>query len=366
MQERLAAATSSGRLSVLTLGDATPHRETLAQADAYWPTWRPGSGLLSWSEAAGRTAILHSGQTVPGSETDPPLFLAPRLPHYALWNSQGDRLCYVVSDGRSLVLNVWTAGELAERSLVSGAPIFPAWEPNGTVLVVHHGNTLHRFDLLGGEQTTLSNSAAGFRTPAISPDGRIAWAEVRDGAVHVMEGLADGASPVSRATFHAGVALHYAGESTGLVVAVGQSPESSAFRELQAVEPGRSLMKGVFVAAWWAPDNSRVVALHPSYTGDGRYQARLYDDSGALLQAMEAFVPSSDTATMVSFYDQYNLSHSPWSSSGRWFGLSGRFVYEGPHASFSDGTSDYAWALDTTSGEVERRLCPATMLAFER
>jgi hypothetical protein len=101
------------------------------------------------------------------------------------------------------------------------------------------------------------------------------------------------------------------------------------------------------VAWWWDPAGDRIAVLLPTYSGDGRFQLRIYDKEGRFLRASEGFIPSNDTATVVSFFDQYALSHPAWSADGRWFGFAGRFQTDSPHPSFSGGGGDTAWAWDT-------------------
>ena len=367
MEIRLVATTAQGSATILVLpGDSPVPSEAGTPRAAMWTAWRPGHGSLTWSQVDDGASLRAGDEEVPGATTRPALFLGPGLPHYALWSSGGRRLAYVVPDGRSLVLKVWTPGEPDATALVSAAPTFPAWLPSESVLFAHHGTVLQRFDLESGEQTVFSQSAAGFRTPAISRDGsRVAWAEVRDGAVHVIESPAVEPEPRDLRSFSAGVVLSYVSDGR-LVAAVGSSPESLAFASLQDVHTGNTLVRAVLTAAWFSPDGSKVASLHPAFTGDGRYQAKLWDGAGRPLRATEPFVPSAQIGTIVNFYDQYQLSHPVWSADSRWFALCGRFTGDGPHPAFHDGIQDYVWLWDTVSGVVTRRAAPGSIAAFER
>lgn len=337
-----------------------------AERSVLWPSWRPGHAQLLWSQVDDGTSLRLAGEEVPGASTRPELFLGPGLPHYALWSPRGKRLAYVVPDSRSLVLKVWTPGESEAKALVAGAPIFPAWHPSEDVLVVHHGTALEEFDLVSGVKTVLSRSAAGFRTPAVSPDGEaVAWAEVRDGAVRVMKRSHPGSGPSELRSFEAGLVLQFVTPQR-LIAAVGSSPESLAFASLRDVDTGETVVRSVMTAAWFSPDGTRCVTLHPAFSGDGRYQARLWDGAGRALSATELFVPSAQVGTVVNFFDQYQLSHPLWSADSRWFGLCGRFATEGPHPAFSDGIQDYVWLWDAETGTVHRRVAPGSFLSFER
>lgn len=368
MGTRLVVTTASGAANVLALQDGeSPVSLQAGAAAAFWPAWRPGHGTLSWSEAHDRTRLVVDREEVPGASHQPARFIGPGLPHYPLWNPDGRVLAYVVPDGQSLSLRAWTVGEPDVRELVSGAPIFSCWLPGGDALVVHHGASLQIFDASSASSpTTLSESAAGFRTPAVSGDGsRIAWAEVRSGAVHVME--CDVATRAIRElrVLPAGVALCYAADGR-LLVASSTSPESPAFASIVDVERGARLIRSVITAFWLSPDATRLVTLHPSFTGDGRYQARLWDHAGRALGATEAFVPSAQFGMVVNFFDQFSLSHPLWSADSRWFGLPGRFPTDSPHPAFSDGVEDYVWLWDTVDGIIHHRVTPGSMLTFER
>ncbi len=366
METRFVSSTAQGASTIETVpgGDGIPN-PGVALTGAHWTTWRPRHAALTWSRVDGAAALLLDGHEVPGATTNPALFLGPGLPHYALWSRLGKRLAYVVPDGRALVLKAWTPSDDGLTALTAGAPIFPAWHNEEDVLFVHHGTTLQRFDLERGEQLVISQSAAGFRTPAVAPDGsRVAWAEVRDGAVHLLESPSDRVEPREVRSFSAGVVPFYLAGSR-LMALVGSSPESLSFGALVDPDTGAPVIKSVMTALWPAPDGQKFVALHPQFSGDGRYQARLWDRSGRTLAATEAFVPSAQMSTVVNFFDQYHLSHPFWSADSRWFGLCGRFATEGPHPAFHDGIQDYVWLWDTETGQLERRVTPGSLLAFE-
>jgi len=341
--------------------------------EGLWPTWQPGGGTLARSTVGDDAALrVENGEesAVPGSVTRPPMLLGPRLPHYAHWSPDGRHLCYVVPDGQSLVLKVWNAGAHEARSLLSGAPIFPAWSPDSSTLAVHHGGNLSLFDVASGRQTVLSEIATGFRTPAWCHDGReLAWAEFQGGAVEIRIGTPAGDARTV-ASFPSGVALAYRPRTTELAVASTTSAESGVFGRIVVLREGaqgpRTLLNGPLTAFWWAPSGERIAALVPVALGDGRFQLRFSDGGGHPLGAAEAMFPAQDTATMVGFFDQYGLSHSPWSADSRWFGFCGRFLTEGPHASFGQSAGDVAWLWEPGTAGLPLRIGLAGMLSFSR
>ena len=354
----LMAVDRSNALAVHRLDDSGAWSPGGDVGPGLWPLSRPGTNEWTWSVIDDASRLIHgepgSQLEVPGSQTQPPLLLGPRLGHYAMWSPSGDCLCYVVPDGRALTLRSWRPGELSSSALLSAAPVFSAWIPASNWLLAHHGSTLSAYETVSGEQRVLSSTAAGFRTPAVRDDGSgFAWAQVNEGAVSIMYGsLEDGGVPAHLARMGTGVAMAFRPHSSELTIAVAVAPESGVFGELLAVDLSSSsgphrIVKGPVVAFWWRPDGTAVATLHPSYTGDGRFQVRLHDPGGRFLGATEPFIPSADTATTVSFFDQYALSHPNWSADGRWFGICGRLQKDGPHASFSGAGGDKILLWDT-------------------
>lgn len=337
-----------------------------AVTTGWWPAWRPGRNeyALSRVETRGGTAhaALHlqgvdgGDVPIPGSLSAPPALIAERMAHYALWDPTGSALCYVMPSGRTLAARVWRTGEAEATMLTGGTPIFPAWSPDGSYLVLHHGPGLTIAERESGRQAALSSNATGFRAPAISPDGStVVFAEAQgDGtAVFAADWRAGSRREIGR--FPGGVALSFRPGTSQVSVAVTTGAEAGVFHGLYAVdateggEP-RTLVKGALLGYWWSPQGDRLAVLVPAYTGDGRYQLRFHAPDGRFLRAMEPITLSPDTRTMVSFFDQFQLSHRPWSHDGRWFAFGGRLLTDGIPASFADGQLDSVFLADAIDG----------------
>lgn len=335
----------------------------------FWPAPRPGTPEVAASRGAPVPVLmLHPGdREVPGSRTDPPAFIAPRLPHYAIWAPDGRTLCYVTPRGQALELKTWAPGAKSPQAHLSAAPLFPAWRRDGQWLAVHHNTVLTLIDVTAGEQRIISSSATGFRTPAFSDSGLLAWGEVEAGQAVAKLETPDGEVRVA-GRFGGGLALAFRPGSDSLCAAVASTPDGGAFSELAMQKPDgwRRLVAGPLVAYWWSPTGDRVAALHPSYTGDGRFQLRVYDADGYPCTGMEPLIPSSDTRMMVSFFDQYTLSHPAWSHDGRWFGMAGQILTDGPARSFSGLGGDAVWLWDTQGGGAPHRLSGGAFVTFNR
>ncbi|MBE0610327.1 MAG: hypothetical protein IH609_13185, partial [Dehalococcoidia bacterium] len=301
---------------------------------------------------------------IPGSMSAPPALIAERLAHYALWDPTGRAICYVMPSGRTLAARLWRPGEPEAETLTGGTPIFPSWSPDGHRLVLHSGDQLMSVDVESGEQRHLSTNAMGFRTAAISSDGELtAFAEANaQGTALFCYGQA-GADPTEVARFEGGVALSFRPGTSELTIAVTTGAEAGVFQDLYVLDmdrPGEPerLIHGPVLAYWWAPTGDRLAVLVPAHTGDGRYQLRFHGSGGVFLRAMEPLTLSPDVRTMVSFFDQFALSHRPWSADGRRFAFGGRLLTDAIPSSFADGQLDVVVVADAVEGGPWVRVGP--------
>lgn len=335
----------------------------------WWPAWRPGTAhavtthmdLGVPAHPRSELRLISPAErgvvVVPGSVNTAPSMIAERMPHYALWSPAGDRLCYVVPDGRAMALKVWAVGEGDAATLLSGAPVLPAWSPDGRYLVVHHANYVSLIDVSTGRQERLSDAAAGFRTPAFSEDSDwVIWAEGAEGGTVLRARRtrpSESGDVASGPVVEGGVALACVPGTTTLSYAVAGGEDGGVLARIDTVtldeagfgEPS-TLLRGPLMSFWWSPDGSTMAVLHPTYSGDGRFQVRFHAADGGLVRAMEATTLSVDTRAMVGFFDQFRLSHPLWSSDGRWFTFGGRVLTDAVAASFSDGGLDQVLVAD--------------------
>lgn len=367
-ETRLAVSRADGTFTTYALSEDGSWNHGL-EAAGWWPTWRPGSAQVAVSHVqrpgsnASRAVLrLHdiasnAALDVPGSVSAPASLIADRLAHYPLWSPTGSVLCYVSPAGRTLAARLWATGEAAEKTVIGGAPIFPAWSPTGSHLALHHGGSLTLIDAATGAERRLSDNAAGFRRAAFVDDGsRLLFAEPVEAGVRLrVSAVADSASDAGPVV---GGGVAFVPRPGGSEVLIGVTPgdEAGVFSELLRFDPkdGREperFLKGPFMACWWSPDGARLAVLVPSYTGDGRFQVRFHDAAGRFERAMEPTTLSQDMRTLVSFFDQYSLSHPLWSADGRYFAMGGRLLSDGLHASFAPAGVDYVVLADLEARE---------------
>ncbi len=338
-----------------------------------WPVWHAGTGRVAFSvvkmeggevrstvEVRDEAGLAMTTAHVTPNGVSP--VIALRVPHYLLWSPDGVTLSFVAAAPGGLTLFLSDArGAYSSDAAVSGAPLFPAWADAGDWIAVHSGGELVLYEPGTRVRRTVTGEAIGFRTPAWI--GR---------AVHYCRPAADGVSVEAHdvdtreerqlLTVAGGAALARRPGSDDLSVAVSNEPDTGVFDSLKLLDTAdagarpRTVARGPFVAAFWAPSGERVAIVVPTQIGDGRYAIHFRDAGGALICASEGFYPGQDYRTLLGFFDQYALSHRLWSPGSDAFLSWGRAPGDGIASSFSDPVDDAAFLHTAQRGEPAERL----------
>lgn len=353
MDSPIAVVEPDGAVVVLRRTEGGWARTQLA-SHGFWPAWSPSasniaiSALDTNSNAVTSTVELfeptgrHQGtlfRQIPGA----PPAIGPRIPGYALWSPTGDTLSYVAPASNGLTLfSASPTNPGVQIPLLSGAPIFSTWSPDGSMLAVHAGDRVTLLHpALGAPPITLPGNAIGFRTPACSSASTLVYAIAEAGAVSLHRTNFAGDAPTHIAGFPGGVAFAFRPGTETLYVAMTRAPDTGLFDELSAVDVDRPtaprrITRGPFAAFLWSPTGDRLLLVTPTQSGDGRFALEARSPDGSLDGVTEGFVPSADLRTYLNFFDQFALSHRLWSPDGESFLIAGRIAGDAVHGTFGD------------------------------
>lgn len=346
-----------------------------------WPAWRPDgrsaaisvvtAGLDPSSTIEHIDLDGHHLRTLHQTQTGSPPVIAPRVPHYAMWSPRGDILSYVAAGQGGLCLFLTdSSGRAASEAVVTAAPIFSAWSPDGKQLAIHAGNEMVVVGVDGDRRPrVIAEQALGFRAPAYSHDGSaLAYGVAEDGAVKVICSGPDGADPTEVARYPGGVALAFRPGTNDLTAAVMLSPATGVFDELWSLgdvaagdRNAKLIASGPFVAFLWAPTGDKVALVVPGQAGDGRYLIRAHSVTGPVIGTTEAFVPAQDYRTALAFFDQFAKSHHFWSPDGDFLIICGRIGEDLVSASFGDPEGPYVFVWRAAAAQPIQLVAPGEL-----
>ena len=347
-----------------------------------WPTWSADGTKLAASRvvvAEGNAEILvqvldaRTGRSQTVYENEQAGLVADGAPHYIYWAPSGDALSFLASTPGGLSLLVWDGTTGNPASLVEqGAPLYYHWANDGESMALHVGPdiTLAR-PLATDTPRQAVQSSGGFRVPAISPDGEsLAYVANSNGSMGLY------IAPVNdlgraRRIIDVGAMTAFLWSPDGSQLAVGDqaNPRVPFLDRLMLVPVGDGTVttlstEGV-MAFYWAPAGGKLawVEVNPAEqemewvvsSGDG--------DDGSDAKRLFSFRPSAEVFIMLSFFDQYAYSHSPWSPDGKSLVVAGSKGEEARRSNGRTPTGDRIYVLDAGGGAAPRDL-GAGVLAF--
>jgi hypothetical protein len=370
----LAINERSGAVVVLSPDGTT----TRVAAEGRWPALAPGGSRVAYStimsSEGGQAAVVTRNVAGDGLQAvyqpgpGPLAFIAPSVPHYFLWTPTGQAVSYVAATERGLELAVSTLdGALIQHVVAAAAPLFHCWSTDGLMMAFHAGSRVALFDLATLSITEVHDNGVGFRTPRFLPDGTLLFAAPGGSGIALFARKPTGETR-QLAVFDGGLAFEVAGER--LLVAVTHQADASLFDSLWQLSVDGSerslLARGPFAAYWAAPAGERIALLVPRQSGDGTVALHARTLAGEMVSATEALVPSGDLRVATAFFDQYALSHSPWSPGGTTFAIAGRLPGDGVSGSFGDPVGDYVLTWRPERSQPLGHLAPGTFASFAR
>ena len=341
-----------------------------------WPTWSADGMKLAASrvlvEEDGIRITLEvldsrTGRSETVYENTQMGFVADGAPHYIYWAPSGDQLSFLASTKEGLSLFRWdgTPGNQAE-AIFSGGPLYYQWTKDASGMVLHIGpNLIWAKPLAEGNARQFIQSAGNFRVPAISPDGNsVAYVDQTEAGMGLYIAPASDLGQTRR-ILDVGSPAAFMWSPDGTQIAVA---DQSVFRApvydrlmLAPVDGGQvtTLVSGPSAsevwAFFWSPAGDRLAWV--SVNAEVRELEWVVSPSdGSDAKKLFSFQPSAEVFIMLSFFDQYGYSHSPWSPDGKFLVVAGS---KGEVARRSNGrtpTGDRIYSLDVEGSAGPRDL----------
>lgn len=321
-----------------------------------WPTWTPDGSALLLSTLEGAGSAESPAQVLRYNVNEQRLqvlylnpqssgLVGPGLPHYLNPSTDGQHLVVLAQTiARALTLvYVDALGRGPAQAIARGAPLFSAWSPASDALAVHAGGELSLMELESApSMQSLASNHVGYRVPAWSPDGqRIAVSAQEGPRTSLLLVDRRGRTQVSLAPSWPTAVLAWSPAGDVIAHAQMSASEPPRYGGLQLVDASgggvRPLFAGAIRAFCWSPDGQRLGILLP-HTRPDLCAWLIVDRDGKTISRSAPFQPSPEFAVLITFFDQYLLSHRLWSADGSMLLGAGRMQHNGTpleHAGWS-------------------------------
>ena len=298
----------------------------------FWPTWASDGTKLAVSrvENSGPRPVMTIEVLDPLGggrrsiyQNEVPSVIAQDAPHYLYWSPDSRYLGFLVSTPEAFSLLVAdTEGTGHPLVAQTGAPLYFHWGVGGDKLLLHTGDDLKLSEKpFASPPANIADVGQGFRVPALEPGGtRMAYVAA-DGERSALFIAETGSVDLAKSILEVGApaAIAWAPDGRKLAVVDTQDPNARLYDRLRVVEADGDAVQTVaeeaVVAFFWSPGGDKIawVALEPEQRSF-QWKAAGADGSGE--RDLFTYQPSSGSLIMLTFFDQYAYSHSPWSPDG--------------------------------------------------
>ncbi|MFQ6027650.1 MAG: TolB family protein [Dehalococcoidia bacterium] len=345
-----------------------------------WPTWSPDGTKLAASlvqltdnrstEVSVQVLDAVTGRNRTVFENDIGRLIADGTPHYLYWAPDSNTLGILASTQQGLSLfaaDLESPDSLAV--LETGAPLYFNWSGDGNSLLIHVGAEVKLLQKpFDGAKGQVLASAGGFRVAALSPEGnQLAYPEADPtGGQLMVASVAQPRDPQAALEIGANSAILWSPQGGDLAVADQTNPNSLIFERLRLVSADgsgeRTLVEEPLIAFYWSPDGQKLawVALD---TSSRVFEWKVIGRDGSGQQDLFRFQPTSEVLTMLSFFDQYAHSHSPWSPDSSHLVVAGTREPVSERRNGHTPTGAQVFVVDVTGTQSPREIASGT-LAF--
>jgi Tol biopolymer transport system component len=285
------------------------------------PVASPDGRYLAWVEIrAGRASVVTA--TRAGAVRDQiPLRIAP---FFLQWDPTSTDIAYLGSLGIGIGFGVIEAAMQDPRDIAvgGGSPLYLAWSPDGTELLVHVGTDgLGRTDMVHELRPT-GDVPGTFQAPAWLPDGRTIVDRRHGGAQQLV--VTDGAERRVLTTFRGGVLFEASPDGSRVAYRIDGADGSQTGVYVQGVDGGRPerVTREETTAFFWSPDGEALLLMTTQPGAASAQRWRVWNGRERFVSP--PFLPSPTFAQeYVPFFDQYAQALTPWSPDGSAFAYAG-------------------------------------------
>ena len=310
-----------------------------------WPAWAPDGkqvacfGMRGTSESQMETSLY--AVAADGIESWELSGLSGGMPIYGNWSPQGDVFAALIQRDKKLSLELIKLSQPGTTTpVISGAPLFWSWSPQGDKLAVHVGGSYPAstearvvvVDTASGKiLQQITDRPGDFRVPAWSPqDNLLTYVEHNEhsGDILFLYDVDTGEKgPIT--TVGSGTVTLWSADGVSLAFSSTTRSGSFIFPEVATLNlttgQTATVLDEPVTAFFWSPRSDFLLYLTVEQQQNYLRWHRLVQSSGEKTE-LACFLPSREQMFILSFFDQYALSHPPVAPDGSALAFAGYLI----------------------------------------
>jgi TolB protein len=314
------------------------------------PAWSRDDKYLAFVGVEGTSTEVNAMRlltaTPKGEDTFELFRSSDVIPFYLSWSPNNEQLGFLATTASGIDQSLFLVPTRGGDTLAigSGTPLFWAWSPDNSSIVVHSGGAVSsrpdaKISLhpVGRAEygTDLGMRPSSFQAPTYSPDGdEMLLAVETEGEPLETLVLADDRGMLKREITEVKGPVAFGWSPDGGKIAfisnagerVPGMGDTLMLVDPEHPEAAKRVSDEIVIAFFWSPDGEKLAYFtptivqmseeDPSQQGLG-FSVGVYSVSGDKVQDIGVFLPTQQFISILYFFDQYQHSFSLWSPDSR-------------------------------------------------
>jgi len=254
-------------------------------------------------------------------------------PHYALWSPDSSKIALItqtIEGGMTLFILERDTSNLIQK--IDGAPIYFSWSCDSNFLFAHVSDSYYLVNVISGDINKLGWNSSLCMCPMWSPKENSCLIGIDSennkqniGMVNIEGDFSSVLDVEGSATFM------WSSSGKHLALSENLDNERGYYNNTYVIDT-KSFSKEILtfdplLCMFWSPKGDQICYVTLSDKGYGSLRFAVSDLEGNITYLPD-FKPSQMQLIAYMFFDQYSISHSPWSADGTRIIFSGLLGYE--------------------------------------